>query len=166
MCGKDAIYWSPQHSWLHRNPALDDHPVKHGVLCDPLLISKLAAAKREAVVIEEAKPIAVYTPEVYARDATDDETPGGCRIVLNAAKRAGWTVHSLHYARGPMYHGTSGEFLRMVDSIVLRLDRNYRRVVATWEDGKFHTAWNLNPLRKLNATQLKDIVKDMTEMEN
>jgi hypothetical protein len=164
-CGEPTIYWSPETAWMHRNPELDTHPVKHGMLTDPLLISKLAEQRRAAAVIEEAKPIIVYTPEVTARDATDDEIPGGCKIVRNAGTRNGWTVHSLHYARGPIYHGTSGDFLRMIDSVVLRMDKpGYGRVVATWEDGNFYTAYRLYPfLKKVDSKTLRTILKDATD---
>jgi hypothetical protein len=160
-CHRPTIYWSPQKAWLHRNPDLDTHFVKHGVLTPPNLISELAQAKRAAARAEEAKPIVVYTPEVTARDATDEEIPGGCKIVRNAGLRNDWTIHSLHYARGPIYHGTSQEFLRMVDSVVLRMDKGHQRVVATWEDGSFYTAYRLHPyLKKVDSKTLKAMLKD------
>jgi hypothetical protein len=163
-CGEPSIYWQPQKQWLHRNMAYDAHPVKHGVLTDPFLISKLVARQRAADVVEEALPPEIHEPKVRAHESGcwPWKIPGGANILGKAASNNGWVTHSLHFARGPLYHGTSGAFLRYVDSVVLRLDKDYRRVVASWEDGDFYSAWILNPLHKVNAKDLKAYVTDKT----
>jgi hypothetical protein len=161
-CQAETIYWLPQKAWLHRDPMLDTHFVKHGVLTSPTLIAEMAARKRADEAVAETLPPVIYDPEVRAHvsGCWPWKVPGGANILGKAASNNGWVTHSLHFARGPLYHGTSGEFLRFVDSVVIRLDRDYRRVVATWEDGGFHTAWILNPLHKVNAKELKAYVTD------
>ena len=82
-------------------------------------------------------------PEVAARPATDDETPGSAALLYREAVANGW-YGSVTYARGPVLHSGHGTFLRMADSICVRLARpigrgghphDLQRVVAGWIDG-------------------------------
>lgn len=93
--------------------------------------------------------VVVPAPEVVCRDAADDEIPRGARGVMRAAVEQGWTVR-VTYARGPALHAKSGEVLRIVDSVALRMRREghdglpgqlIERAVAVWHDGRAEDSW-------------------------
>ena len=102
--------------------------------------------------------------EVGRRDATDEEIGGpktGRRQMLKAAEKAGWMVWAT-YSRGPITHGTTGEFLRMVDSLALRMSHvSGHRAVATWEDGDFAGAWWLTPITPMGSPDMKKRLKEI-----
>lgn len=96
-------------------------------------------------------------PEVEARLAEPSEIPRGAGVIQRAAQASGWTVVAT-YARGTR----PGRTWRVIESLGLRMWLPPHRAVAVWEDGKFTFAatWSWcgtgNPLRKVNASQLKD----------
>lgn len=94
---------------------------------------------------------------------TDDRVSTGARRIINAAKRAGWTV-LVTYSRGP-YIGAAGQFLRMSDSILVRGAKRYdddpdHRLLfaAAWVDGSSEFAYfgpNTEPPTRMGVSDLK-----------
>ena len=73
------------------------------------------------------KIIAYAPPEIIARAATPDETPGVAVSLRKLADRNGWDV-TVTYARGTT-HTTQP---RLVHSIAVRMRRGHQRAVAVW----------------------------------
>ena len=119
---------------------------------------------RELADAKADRAAAMPPIEVGRRDATDEEIGGnrsGSRQMLKAAEKAGWTVWST-YARGPLSHGTSGEFLRMVDSLALRMSHpSGHRAVAVWIDHDFDGGWWLTPLKMYSSAELKSRLRNV-----
>lgn len=91
--------------------------------------NSVPAPKREPAPIKVVVP--VPEPTIWAREATKDETPGGARVVANAAQLAGFTI-TVRYARGPRVEG-DGTFVEMSDSIVVKMaHKDGRYAVAGW----------------------------------
>lgn len=92
--------------------------------------------------------------------------PGGARTMLNLAKKQGWTVERLTYARGP-YLGANGSSLGVSDSVVLLLrgpivDESPILGIASWRDGKSDWAYRVE---NGNATRVgaKALIARMKE---
>lgn len=94
----------------------------------------------------------------------------GIRQIVNLVFKSGWELVRLTHARGP-YVGSKGELLSISDTIVLGarmqvLDGSTHVAVASWRDGKFDFAFigtirNCHlSTRKVNATEMKDWIKD------
>jgi hypothetical protein len=119
---------------------------------------------RELADAKADRAAALPPIEVGRRDATEEEIGGprtGRRQMLKAAQKAGWSVWAT-YARGPLAHATSGEFLRMIDSLALRMSHpSGHRCVATWEDGDFAGAWWLTPLKPMGSPDLKKRIQSI-----
>ena len=102
-------------------------------------------------------------PEVYSTPIPIDDArlPSGARFLLKAA---GWTAWAT-YSRGPKVHSTHGNFLRMVDVVVVRarLDSGGRAAVACWYDKSFEFAWLLGPRgtmpRRVNSRALHSWIR-------
>ena len=93
--------------------------------------------KSETVVV----PPVIPEPEVRARAADPWEIPKAAATFILKAEAAGWTVRTTyargpyssslkHYAVGPQWQG------RMVDSILVRLNRDGCAAGASWLDGR------------------------------
>lgn len=78
-------------------------------------------------------------PEVKGRPATTEETPRNARALVAVARARGWTV-TVAYARGtvPDRYWQPGP---VVDSVALVARREGEVLAATWEDGRFRSAW-------------------------
>lgn len=84
-------------------------------------------------------------PEVYARPATDAETPTAARGFAKLARDNGWAVR-VTYSRGTVPVARNRWIPgKVVDACVVRCQRGGMGVVASWEDGKTKTAWILIP---------------------
>lgn len=91
-------------------------------------------------------PDAVPDPIVPARPALHDDLPGSAVRLDKKGAANGWTVQAW-YMHGPLMDAR-WKFSRMVESVVLWLDRDGHRLVAVWRtenDGswKFDQAWSL-----------------------
>lgn len=79
-------------------------------------------------------------PEVPAREAREDEIPGGARQLGKWAAAAGWSV-DFRYARGSIRSGKRK--FRVVDSVAVRLAHpaTGHQAVAVWVNGSADAAW-------------------------
>lgn len=93
-------------------------------------------------------------PEVVARRANVEEIPRGAQAVVNLAERNGWTVRAL-YARGT----APGRAAKVVDLVALQIQGDTAFFVATWEDGKARSCWQVRPeLKEITVTALKEML--------
>ena len=91
---------------------------------------------REAATVQP-----MPAPAIPARPADPGEIPGGARIVINRAKRCGWTVE-VSYCRGPWSmqaeHTEADDGTELIekfgqaDSILVRGRSGQRRFAALW----------------------------------
>jgi hypothetical protein len=95
-------------------------------------------------------------PEVWARPATDAETPAGARWVAALAEANGWTVVAT-FARGTR----PSQRPRIVDNLALRMSRGRQRAVAVWVNARFESAftWGEHPIRRCNNTALRTALR-------
>lgn len=122
--------------------------------------------KEHVAAALEALADPIPAPEVLARPAAPGEIPKTAQALYDDAIAAGW-YGSITYSRGPIAHASTGKFLRMVDSICVRLarqvtPRTMQRVVAGWTDGAFAkaTVWDAGePARILDAEPVKAHVR-------
>lgn len=95
-------------------------------------------------------------PEIPARLASDNEISRGPKNIKTRAENNGWTV-TVTFARGTQL----GRTPRVVNSIVLRMERGNEYAVAVWHDGKFNCAyvWRVDSIvshpRKVPVTELR-----------
>lgn len=129
--------------------------------------------KEHVAAALEALADPIPNPEVLARPAAVGEIPKTAQQLYDLAITHGW-YGSITYSRGPVTHSRTGKFLRMVDSICVRLARQgndprartMQRVVAGWTDGAFAkaTVWDAGqPARILDAEPVKAHVRTPTE---
>lgn len=83
-------------------------------------------------IVGEEEPLPVIPdPEVRGREALDEEVPRGAKLVVNAARKAGWLC-DVRYARGPWLDADGMNSPYAVDSILVRGVRAGQRFAATW----------------------------------
>lgn len=146
-CGQETRYGfrakpMPLHDrdgwgWHHRE--LVDHNPVFGV-------PSVTPYRPTAAETEEAeRPEPIPEPEMRSTPIDDADLSRGPRLVVSAAREAGWTVEAT-LSRGPSLHKTQWTSLGVRNSVLVRLSRGDRRAVAAWmTDGKdkfgFDFAW-------------------------
>lgn len=129
--------------WMHRDPAADHHPLLGTRLVDTVPPEPEPVEEGEGEV-EDPEPFVIPPPEVTSTpiDIGDERLPGGAKIVLNAARREGWTATAT-YSRGSRMHASQGTILGVSDFVVVRarLDGADQVAVASWKDGGFDYAY-------------------------
>lgn len=180
----------PGPRWLHRDPADDaDHIPTHGKCITPEQWATIERNKAEGVAARSKSKKAqeaeeddaddgdwigeeLPEPELRATDVQVDELAprSGMRQIANLiGKTDGWELRRLTRARGP-WMGARGQVLSISDSLVLaarseEVDGVRRVAVASWRDGKFHSAYvgtskgGRMTTEKANATDLKNWIK-------
>lgn len=117
----------------------------------------------ELAAYHEAPPVPEPLPEPEVRavvvDADDPRVPRNARLFGAVAERAGWAVR-VSYARGPVEvsPGRADRRIKIVDSIMVRCDRDQIVIAAYWQDGKAEYGALLKPgavYRHLTVTEAK-----------
>lgn len=133
--------------WRHKTIPEGTQPHR-AVLGTPVPIAAVLPAT-EQVEEEQAAPDPTPPPLVRARPALRADLPHMAQLLDAKAQKNGWTVEAW-YMKGPLM--TAGwKFSRMVESVVLRLERDGHRMVASWQtkadqnEWKFDEGWNLHP---------------------
>lgn len=145
-CGGEIGRWPMKNllkqdilDWRHRT--VPDGATPHrAVLGTPVPIAELLEA--ETVPSEAQESQTIPAPEVPARPAMREELPASALSLDRAAGENGWRVEAW-YMRGPLMDAR-WKFSRMVSSLILRMDRDGHRLVASWQadvDPLAHPGW-------------------------
>lgn len=101
--------------------------------------------------VEEAPPdnTIIPPPEVTSTpiDLGDPRLPNGAKDRIKQARKEGWTATAT-YSRGPRTHSLHGTVLGISDYVQVKfrplVDRDCPAAVASWQDGKFQFAYQLD----------------------
>lgn len=135
-CGGEIGRWPMKNmlkqdilDWRHRTvpTGVTEH---RAVLGTPVPLAEVKLASTEPD--EEVEPDVAPEPIVPARPAMRKELPASALRLDSKAAANGWTVQAF-YMHGPLMTA-AWKFNRMVESVVLWLDRDGHRLVASWQN--------------------------------
>ena len=112
-------------------------------------------------LLADPETLTLPPPEVTSRDGATGPVPKTAQALADLAAANGWAVQ-VTYARGPRMHSAHGKFLRMVDSIAVRMRRGDQLAFGFWTAGKFDnaTGWTFGKMPEhFGAEEIKDYVR-------
>lgn len=152
--------------WRHHRPPIGVAP--HRAILGTKAHTPRIPARTADHVDEADAPDPVPPPEMPARPALHDDLPGPALSLDRTADANGWTVQAW-IMRGTLMD-VRWKAMRVITSVVLWLDRDGVRLIATWRtktekedvglEWEFDAAWMLgHHLTPLTGPELKAAVK-------